>query len=134
MGKQYYPVVVALLIGFICIGCKDKKQQEENLLPTEMSFSEKSFDFGSMTQGETVLHTFTFTNTGNNKLRISNVETTCGCTTVDYPKESIAPGGTGKIEVAFNSSGRYGKQYKEIRIFANIPKGYQTLQLTASIK
>ena len=134
MGKLYYLVVIALLIGLISTGCKGKKQQEENLLPTEMSFSEKSFDFGNMVKSETVLHTFTFANTGNNILRISDVETTCGCTTVDYPKETIAPGGTGKIEVAFNSSGRYGKQYKEIRIFANIPKGYQTLQLTASIK
>ncbi|MGL5681921.1 MAG: DUF1573 domain-containing protein [Marinifilaceae bacterium] len=114
--------------------CKERTEKTEHLQPTEMEFEHKTFDFGNITEGETVLHTFTFKNTGNNKLRINNVETTCGCTTVEFPEKAIAPGKTGKIEVAFNSSGRYGKQYKEIRIFANIPKGYQTLRLVASIK
>ena len=40
----------------------------------------------------------------------------------------------GKIEIAFNSEGRYGKQYKEIRIFANIPEKQVILSFTATVK
>ena len=49
-------------------------------------------------------------------------------------KLPFAPGKEGKIEIAFNSEGRYGKQYKEIRIFANIPEKQVTLSFTATVK
>lgn len=65
---------------------------------------------------------------------IKNVETGCGCTTADYDKAPVRPGKEGKIEIAFNSEGRYGKQYKEIRIFANIPEKQVILSFTATVK
>ena len=80
------------------------------------------------------LREFNFKNTGSENLIIRNIETGCGCTTANYTKEPVAPGKEGKIEIAFNSSGRYGKQYKEIRIFANIPEKVITLKFTADIK
>jgi hypothetical protein len=62
------------------------------------------------------------------------VETGCGCTTVNYDQKPISPGKEGKLEIVFNSSGRYGKQYKEIRIFANIPEKQVVLSITANVK
>ena len=52
----------------------------------------------------------------------------------EYDKALVRPGKEGKIEIAFNSEGRYGKQYKEIRIFANIPEKQVILSFTATVK
>lgn len=130
-------ILQSFLIGVLCFtlgGCQNSKRNSNPSQLTSMIVFNKQYDFGTVTQGETVLHSFLFQNTGSHDLIISKVETNCGCTTVDLPKDPIAPGKKGKIEVAFNSSGRYGKQYKEIRIFANTSKKSTTLIITASIK
>ena len=48
------------------------------------------------------VRSFEFTNTGDEPLIISNVQSTCGCTVPSKPTEPIAPGKTGKIEVKYN--------------------------------
>lgn len=113
--------------------CREKKQTVP-VEETRIELKEKNKDFGNITEGEKVSHTFHFKNTGSNNLIISKVETGCGCTAADYGKAPIPPGKDGKIEVVFNSAGRYGKQYKEISIFANIPGGRATLCFTANVK
>jgi hypothetical protein len=44
-------------------------------------------------------------------LIINSVRPSCGCTVADYPKEPIAPGKSGKINVTYNaaSSGSFTK-------------------------
>lgn len=126
-----------LLLGgtllFSC--CKEKKTTSQTETPesTEIEFGQKHFDFGKLAEGEIVTHTFYFKNTGKENFVIKAIESGCGCTTVEYDKKPLAPGKEGKIEIAFNSSGRYGKQYKEISIFANLPKGKTTLTITADV-
>ena len=100
----------------------------------KIEFPQKSFNFGDLQEGEIVTHTFRFKNTGTQSLVILNVEASCGCTTPKYDKKPIPPGGEGKIEVEFNSSGRYGKQYKVINIFANVPEKVIELKIIANIK
>ena len=118
MKKQisYFLLFTFYLFLFSC-----KEKQNSSVPPAD-------------TQGETVTHTFYFKNTGTQNLLIKNVETGCGCTTADYDKAPVRPGKEGKIEIAFNSEGRYGKQYKEIRIFANIPEKQVILSFTATVK
>ena len=114
--------------------CKEKQNSSVPPADTRVEWIKKTWDFGNITQGETVTHTFYFKNTGTQNRLIKNVETGCGCTTADYDKAPVRPGKEGKIEIAFNSEGRYGKQYKEIRIFANIPEKQVTLSFTATVK
>lgn len=112
-------------------GSADAPQKEK--MRTEIEFINPSYAFGKVTEGETVMHTFKFRNIGNENLIISNIDTGCGCTTAQYTTEPIAPGREGIVEIAFNSSGRMGKQYKEIRIFANVPKGVVSVVFTAEV-
>ena len=91
--------------------CKEKQNSSVPPADTRVEWIKKTWDFGNITQGETVTHTFYFKNTGTQNLLIKNVETGCGCTTADYDKAPVRPGKEGKIEIAFNSEGRYGKQY-----------------------
>lgn len=127
-------VICALLAvaALLCFSCREKKAPATTE-ETSVEWRKKSRDFGRITEGEEVAHTFYFKNTGKHHLLIRNIETGCGCTAASYDKAPVPPGKEGKIEITFNSAGRYGKQYKEIRIFANIPEGQSTLSFTANV-
>ncbi|WKN45551.1 DUF1573 domain-containing protein [Tunicatimonas pelagia] len=85
----------------------------------KFEFEELNYDFGTITEGEIVEHTFTFTNTGEAPLVIQSTSASCGCTTPSYSREPVAPGETGEVQVKFNSQNRPGVQNKTITITAN---------------
>ena len=76
--------------------CKEKQNSSVPPADTRVEWIKKTWDFGNITQGETVTHTFYFKNTGTQNLLIKNVETGCGCTTADYDKAPVRPGKEGK--------------------------------------
>ncbi len=82
-------------------------------------FEEEIYNFGTIDEGDKVTHNFKFKNTGKVPLVITNARGSCGCTVPVWPKEPIAVGETGEIEVAFNSKGKKGKQKKSVTLTAN---------------
>ncbi|MBI1222028.1 MAG: DUF1573 domain-containing protein [Bacteroidetes bacterium] len=90
-----------------------------------LSFEKDMYEFpGTIEEGERVRHSFKFTNTGKSDLIISDASAPCGCTIPSYSKEPIPPGGEGKIDVEFNSTGKGGgRMEKSVRVTSNaIPK------------
>ena len=75
-----------------------------SVTPEVLSMKETAFEFGTIPQGKPVFHFFEVTNTGKTPMVISNVQTSCGCTTPEWSKEPIAPGGTTKIRVGYNAA------------------------------
>ena len=73
---------------------------------TSMKFDDTTYDFGTITDGDKVRHSFKFTNTGTEPLIISNCKGSCGCTVPVCPKDPIAPGEGGEITVEYNSRGK----------------------------
>ncbi len=69
-------------------------------------FDSEYHDFGKITDGESVRHKFKFTNVGKGDLVISDVQAACGCTSPNWSKDVIPPGGEGYVETVFNSTGR----------------------------
>ena len=64
---------------------------------------DNTIDFGTVNKvDDSGVRTFEFTNTGDEPLIISNVQSTCGCTVPSKPTEPILPGKTGKIDVKYN--------------------------------
>jgi len=86
---------------------------------TVMSFDETTFDFGTVTEGEKVSHTYKFTNAGDEPLILQNAKGSCGCTVPQWPREPIAPGASGEITVEFNSKGKAGDRNQKVTITAN---------------
>ncbi len=97
---------------------------------TVMTFEETEFDFGIVDAGESVRHVYKFKNTGSEPLIISNAKGSCGCTVPSWPKEPIPVGGTGEIEVAFDTKGKKDKQSKRVTITANTdpPQSFLTIK------
>lgn len=84
-----------------------------------MEFEETTYDFGTVESGGIVSKVFTFTNTGDEILVLSNAKGSCGCTVPQWPKEPIAPGEIASITVQFDSKNKSGRQSKRVTIIAN---------------
>jgi hypothetical protein len=84
-----------------------------------LTLEKTTHDFGDIYQGDVVEQVFKFTNTGNQPLIITDIKTSCGCTTPEWPRNPIMPGGKGEIKVGFNSTGKSNKQTKNLPIISN---------------
>ena len=69
-----------------------------------LTLRESEFDFGKIPQGKPVTHVFEFTNTGDKPFALDNVQASCGCTTPEWNKDTIAPGATASIKVGYNAA------------------------------
>ncbi|WP_226390813.1 DUF1573 domain-containing protein [Penaeicola halotolerans] len=86
---------------------------------TNITFDQSVYDFGTVPEGTVVKHTFTFTNTGDKDLIISNASASCGCTVPDWSKNPIKPGEKGEIKVEFNSTGKPNQQSPIVTVTSN---------------
>ena len=73
----------------------------------------------SIEYGADETFTFEFKNTGKTPILVSNVATSCGCTTAEKPNEPVAPGKTGKISVKYDTK-RVGPFTKTITVTTNV--------------
>jgi hypothetical protein len=101
-------------------------------LPT-FKFSEESFDFGTITEGDVVDHVFSFVNEGDAPLIISSATASCGCTVPVWPKAPIAPGEQAEIKVQFNSRSKPGIQNKTVTVTANTYPKVTRLKIKANV-
>ncbi|MBL7959072.1 DUF1573 domain-containing protein [bacterium] len=91
----------------------------QDLKKAKIEFTEEEFNFGKIKEGELVEHVFTFTNIGNDTLKIAQVRASCGCTATLLSANRIPPRGMGEIKTTFNSKGRFGIQKKTLTVFSN---------------
>jgi len=100
-------------------------QQESPVKPKKpepravIFFEEMVFDFGEITEGDTVQHEFHFINKGNAGLVIQSAKASCGCTQPSYPFMAVEPQKHGHIGIRYISVGKEGDQDATIRIKYN---------------
>lgn len=95
----------------------------------------KKHDFGNIAEGVTVSHNFIITNNGDDVLKLLDVKAGCGCTVAKLDKTELKPGESTRIKVDFNSTGRVGKQTKDVVITSNDNSNSKlTLTVTAFIE
>ena len=99
----------------------------------EIKFEEEVHNFKKVIQGEKVSFSFKFKNTGDADLIISGVSASCGCTVPSWPKNPIAPGGEGVINVVFDSDGKQGWQSKAITVLTNSMPNTRVLNLVGEV-
>ena len=101
---------------------------------TKVEVLDKTYDFGTITQGEKAQTIYKIKNVGQHPLIISKAKGSCGCTVPKWPKGPIAPGEIAEIDVVFNSRGKKGKQSKRITITANTDPGQTFLTIKGEVK
>lgn len=88
-----------------------------------IQFESTTYDFGSIKEEKgLVTGVFKFKNTGKSDLQILSVRPSCGCTTSEYTKEAIKPGGSGVIKATYDPNHRPGVFNKSIAVTTNDPK------------
>ncbi len=105
-----------------------------NLPKTTIKFNEMEHDFGKIKQGDKVKYSFKFKNNGKEPLIINSAKGSCGCTVPSYPKEPVAPGAEGVIDVEFNSAGKSGAQTKTVTLNANTDPNPTRLTIKAEVE
>ncbi len=85
-----------------------------------IAFENTSHDFGSLKEeAGPVSYEFTFVNTGESPLVLSDVRPSCGCTTPSWSREPVAPGDTGVIVAQYSPLNRPGTFRKSITVTSN---------------
>ena len=80
-----------------------------------------------------VLADFGFKNTGPERVDISSLQTSCGCTSAKVDSKQILPGETGAVHVRFEVGGRKGEQVKGV-VVKTSDHAKQSLVLRALIQ
>jgi hypothetical protein len=83
----------------------------------EIKFKSTKFNFGFVTEGDTVQIQYELKNVGNLPLVISNYEVECGCTVVEKPLSAIEPGESYVLKVTFDTHHKYDRQDRSIKLF-----------------
>ena len=99
----------------------------------KFTFEQEEHNFGQIRDGDIVSHTFRFTNSGEAPLIISKATAACGCTVPQWPKQPIPAGGSGEIQVQFDSSNKPGMQNKVVTITANTESKVKKLLIRAQV-
>lgn len=109
---------------------------EESQDSTAHFYIPNKYDFGKVSQSKNpVLHIdFEFRNTGKYPLVINKVDVSCGCLSVNYPKEPIVAGQQSKLSVQINTKGQEGIFNKKIFIRTNADNDVEYIKITGEIK
>lgn len=152
MQKMRFVLIILIIASFVsCKSNKDPGIPENAINPDAMKnpatasggsdkskvpvfqFEKETHDFGRIVQGEVVQYAFKFTNTGTGDLVIRSANGSCGCTVPEWPREPIPPGGSGTINITFNSEGRNGMQHKKVTIISNTIPNTKELNITGEV-
>jgi hypothetical protein len=98
-------------------------------------FEKLEHDFGSFKEeaGDQT-YSFKFTNNGASPLILNNVRASCGCTTPEWTKEPIAPGGKGLIKVSYSPKNRPGPFNKTVTVSSNAENTTVILRIKGAVE
>lgn len=105
---------------------KPKKQKEV------VAFKTLVIERNGIVYGADETFTFEFKNNGKTPIIVTNVGTSCGCTTAKKPEEPIKPGKTGVISVKYDTK-RVGNFTKDINVTTNVAPEPIKLQIKGSV-
>lgn len=114
----------AILFGFSLLFCVVSANAQQMKIgdPTKnngkVEFEPMQIDAGEVPYGIPVEREYSVKNVSVENLIILDVKSGCHCTVVDWPKEPIKPGQSGKIKITYDAL-KEGSFYKIISVNTN---------------
>lgn len=102
--KKLFILSIFTLIAFPWVKAQDVVTTPDTNNGPKIQFAASVHDYGTIEKGGNGDCEFTFTNTGNEPLILSNVRASCGCTTPSWTQKPVLPGKTGTIKVHYNTN------------------------------
>ena len=114
MKKTFLIAAMALLFG----AANTQAQEWQPIPGMHLSINEMTHDFGTHPQYTKTEFEFNIKNDSTLALVISNISTSCGCTTPTYSKRPVKSGKIATVKVAYDAS-RIGIFSKTIYVYTN---------------
>ena len=123
-------IALLLFIGFVSlsINAQEKTTTVQDPNAPMFEFVADVIDYGTIQLNADGLRVFKFKNIGKSALVIDRIQSSCGCTVPKKPTEPIMPGGTGEIEVKYNTHTAGGFN-KSITVFSNATEPTKILRI-----
>ena len=87
-------------------------------------FDKYEWDFGTIEAAEgTVCHTFTFTNTSKEAVKIAKDIPSCECVRAFYDDVTVAPGEKAEVMISFAPKKENGKSNRRVELITRFPLG-----------
>ncbi|MBC7426529.1 MAG: DUF1573 domain-containing protein [Bacteroidia bacterium] len=119
--------IFAIAALLLCLSAKS--QNTDYLI-----FDKLEHDFGNIHEEDnTAKIRFWFTNKSEIPIWIVKVETSCGCTTPEWTKDTIQPGGRGYVDAIYDTKNRVGPFSKNVMVYPNVPNYYRFLKITGTV-
>lgn len=116
MCKIKYVMFMAAIIGAsqMCLAAEESAPEG-----AKIEVINDTADFGDVSPKTTHSYSYKFKNVGSERLIISRIQSTCGCTVPELNKKEYDPGESGEIKISFTSSSRDGTELKHLYIHSN---------------
>ncbi len=118
------------LVG-VSLFAQPSNNNPKELVPT-LTFATTVEDYGIIKKGSEPNRTFSFKNTGNAPLLITEAKASCGCTVPTFPQGAILPGESSEIIVRYDTQ-RVGLISKSVTILSNAGEPV-VLKITGEVK
>ncbi len=130
--KNIITLLLVLISGMLSAQNTNNSIVTEKKVQSAIKWEKTKHDFGKIPQGKPVTVTYEFSNSGNGPLIIASVSPSCGCTTNDFTKSSIAPGKKGFITLTYNAAA-VGNFTKSATINTNADPGQIILYFNGEV-
>jgi hypothetical protein len=112
---------------------KAAERDAQTIVYPSVTFDKVAHDFGEIQNGTPVETVFTYTNSGQSPLVVTDIKSTCGCTVPQgWSREPLAPGASSQFTVKFNGKGA-NKVSKTITLTTNTERGREQVRISAFI-
>lgn len=110
-GSTLALTVLVILTLAVIVGCTSATRS-----PGKIELSVTEFDFGTIPNTGPVSQVFPVRNAGGEKLEISGVSTSCGCTTAEIGSRSLSPGEVTYLTVTYDPQAHGGATGEFMRV------------------
>ena len=121
--KKLLFIFIAILGGISTVSAQNVPQ---------IQFETDIIDYGEIKKDADGVKVFRFTNAGNAPLVIENVYSSCGCTTPFWTKTPVQPGGSGEIQVKYNTS-IVGPIRRTITVYSNAEENPKAIKIKGKV-
>ena len=102
----------------------------------EIEFPTKMVDLGTLSRDDDKqIVRLSFTNTGDVPLVVTEVRTTCSCTTIQHDRKKVMPTERGVLTITMDpSKAPVGSFYRVLQVYSTATNGVQHITLKAEIE
>ncbi len=99
-----------------------------------LNFKYQTVKFPKTNEGAKLHYIYEFSNDGKADLEFYSFEAECTCTEVKLPNSPIKPGESGRIEVSFDTNGKYYYQDRTIYLLTNTRKKREKIRFKVFVE